>query len=342
LNIGNNQNIRSIDWSPDDTQLIATSEAGVVRIWSVPSDIPARFTPDDTLAAHEGRVNGAIWNSTGDQLATIGDDGVLSLWTAADHASVLQLGGLHNASITSVAWGPGPVSIATGGCDGSVALIDVASQRVTQQLTGHHGCVSGLAFSVDGQYLWSADTTGRLRVWDLATYAVVAERENLHAGRINALIATDGARFVTTGADGILQIWRYETETGSLKEVIAQTVSNAQITAADWNMSDNTLFTGSAAGRIQLWNTPFDTNANVEFGQSSAAIVALDANRTTRYLAGIDQNGCLTLWTISTAEKLFAECEPSARAYRSLDWSPNTDVLATSTEQGDIIFWHVP
>ena len=334
--------IRSLDWSPDGTELAVAMDTGAVEIWPVPSALPVRFVSGDTWTAHNERVNLMTWDAAGDRLATVGDDGTLVVWDAASHKKLFAQGGDDSTQVSSVAWMPGSDGLAIGRCDGSIVLIDMDRQNVAQQMSGHQDCVNQLAFSPDGRYLWSTDTTGQLFVWTQAGMyeAVLMERKNLSAGSSRALISTGGTQFVTVDEAGVLQIWTYE-QTGLQTDPEPPTVTNP-VTAGSWNASENALLIGDAAGGIAVWHWPFSSNTRDKFSQLPAAVQAVGGSPTGRYLAGIDQNGCLTFWAAATAEKLWVQCEPSGQTYSRLAWSPSVDDLAAGTEQGQVVFWHVP
>lgn len=341
LDIGNNQSIRSIDWSPDGVQLMAVTETGSAKIWTIPTTIPERLTVNQTLAGHAGSVNQMAWDASGGRMATFGSDNIVTVWDTINKEQLFELSDISTANLASLAWRADPAAIAVGDCNGMISLVDAASQRVTQQLTGHQGCVSGLAFGPDGQLLWSADSTGTLRIWNLDTFEVLLERQNLQPDAITDLIVPDGTHFATIGAEGSLRLWGYEA--GQLQPITTQTAANTMYADIAWNPRNNTLLSSDGAGRIRRWSDPFGSIAGVEFVQDQAGIKSLAVNQTGEYLAAIDEDQCLTLWAIQTAERLFQNCDAFAQGHTVLAWSPgDAVVLVTGTEQGEIVFWQVP
>src|SRR5262245_19341509 len=72
----------------------------------------------------------------------------------------------HEGAVTAVALAPDGRSLASGGDDEVVCVLDVASGRERHQLNGHRGRVAALAFAPDGKVLASGGRDGSVCLWD--------------------------------------------------------------------------------------------------------------------------------------------------------------------------------
>jgi WD40 repeat protein len=69
--------------------------------------------------------------------------------------------------LTSLVFSHSGNLIVAGTVDGKILLIDFAELEFLTTLTGHHGAVERLIFSLDGQYLFSGSADGTVRTWGL-------------------------------------------------------------------------------------------------------------------------------------------------------------------------------
>jgi WD40 repeat protein len=90
---------------------------------------------------------------------------VISGWTAPD----------TTGGVTALAFSRAMLATCQG--NGSISLRDLAIRTLTTTLTDPRGFVNGapaVAFSPDGALLAAGDASGHLRLWDAATFKVIA------------------------------------------------------------------------------------------------------------------------------------------------------------------------
>lgn len=106
---------------------------------------------------------------------------------------------------------PDGATLALGGADGAITLLNVADGR-QRTLRGHNGAVFDLVFSPDGAWLASADVAGTVQVWDLAGGTPL--RTITHPAPIRDLaFSPDGAALATAADDGVPRIWSLRDDT---------------------------------------------------------------------------------------------------------------------------------
>lgn len=120
-----------------------------------------------TLAGHDGAVMAVAISSTGEWIATGGDDRLIRLWSASTGRLVQTWSG-HSWSVVALAFLPGDQTLVSGSWDGTVKLWDLTPQPMRPKpstLVGHTDAVTAIAVSSDGQMIVSASRDGTLRCW---------------------------------------------------------------------------------------------------------------------------------------------------------------------------------
>lgn len=88
------------------------------------------------------------------------------------------------------------------GVDYTIRLFRVGNRYSDQELTGHSGRVSGVAFCADGRTLATCSWDATVRLWDLAT-GKETTRFPLSVGQLQSIAASpDGTRLAVGGIDG--------------------------------------------------------------------------------------------------------------------------------------------
>ncbi|PNG93961.1 Vegetative incompatibility protein HET-E-1, partial [Tetrabaena socialis] len=83
----------------------------------------------------------------------------------------------HTNGVTSVAFSPDRLHLASGSWDDNLRLWDATTRQCTATLMGHTEDVNSVAFSPDGRQLASGSGDKTLRLWDTATGQCVATLE---------------------------------------------------------------------------------------------------------------------------------------------------------------------
>lgn len=105
----------------------------------------------------------------------------------------------------SAALAPGGGTVAVGGTDGTVRLLDVATGRVTATLAGPRW-VDAVAFSPDGTTLAVADG-GTVRLWDVASLRATATLFARGFGVYLVAFGGGGTTLAVCEGDGFLRRW---------------------------------------------------------------------------------------------------------------------------------------
>ncbi|WP_160299515.1 WD40 domain-containing protein [Leptolyngbya iicbica] len=156
----------SIAWQPQGTQL-AIGDGEPIRLIAMEEDSPIL-----NLSGHIGPLNDLEFQADGQVLASASDDRTARLWDATTGETLQVLTG-HTDVVWDVTFAPessltvlNDLYLATGSADNTIKLWG-ADGTLHTTLDRHTAKVLRLAFSPDGQYLFSASNDNTVIRWDL-------------------------------------------------------------------------------------------------------------------------------------------------------------------------------
>ena len=167
---------------------------------------------------HTARVNRLASDAQGRLIATVSNDKSLRLWArdSGEPLGVLRVpmeagdeGALYAVALSA----DGSLAVAAGNTGASwgdgvtLYLFDVKAQRLKARLPGQPQVLNDLAFSPDGRFVAGAfGGTAGIRVWDSASFKLVAE-DSAYEARVSALAFAPDGRLATASFDGNVRVY---------------------------------------------------------------------------------------------------------------------------------------
>lgn len=200
-------------FSPDGKHLAVGgtfARSGMVQLFEV---LPDGLKDRTSFRVDQEDVSCLAFSSDGRSLIAGGENGTLTSWDLVEQRVHMRPG--HAVALLALDFSPDGKTLATGGADFCVRLIDPDTERVQAMWPAHEQAITAVAFSPDGQALATASFDRTVKVWDVRTRRL---RWTLagHQTEVRAVkFAADGLSLASGGGQvdraGEIILWNLET-----------------------------------------------------------------------------------------------------------------------------------
>ena len=291
---GHASKVNTVAFSPDGSLIASAGADRSIKIWD-----PRTGEMRSELSGALASVNSVAFSPGGQAIASAGDNGKVLIWDLASGQPRELVGHDARVKVNCVAYNPAaPAVVATASDDGTARVWEVASRKELQQLNGHTGPITSVAYSPDGDAIATVGADKQVRIWDAGTGN--GRTPPLSNSRPVTAMAYSprraSARMVTVDEGATVRIWdltsrRYqEPEEGHEDSVCAVAFrldGSAFATASDdqtiliWDAAtgrpvkrlrghrgpvssvayrgDGTIVSGGRDGTVRVWKSDTDT-----------------------------------------------------------------------------------
>ncbi len=238
--------------------LYTGADDGSIKRWDLETGLV-----DETFLGHARTVTSVASAPDGSRVASVSGDGTLRLWDAAQGRE-FSAAGERAGSIWAMPVSPDGAFLAMNGPDGAIAIWDTQRGIVARRFDG--GLESDLndaGFSPDGRRLIGCNWDDTVRVWDIATGAVVFDLAGFEGGSNGCGFSPDGRFAVAGSTRNAVFVW--DAESGDL---VRKLEHDGGVSKVAFDASGRTLAAGQSDGRLILWN--------VDDGSQRASLTAHD------------------------------------------------------------------
>lgn len=244
--------IGGLEFLPGGKQLLSIHEKHAVALWEVDSG--------KLIRKFEGldRGKAIAFDPVHRRIALPGPGKVVCLRDLETGKEIKKLG-RYKQNLQCLAFSPDGEWLAYGdGWDplpnrtppGQLKLCHVESGKIIQ-LNGHkHMGIYGVAFSPDGQKLYSVGGGGI--IWDVPSGKRLARLEGHQSAVFSVAVSSDGRTIATGSMDKTVRLW--DSETGELRLTLEG--HPYWVTAVAFNHDSTQLVSSSYDGQVFFWNAP--------------------------------------------------------------------------------------
>jgi len=187
--------------------------------------------------------------------------------------------------------------LAVGGGIGEadIRLLDAATGRELNRLTGHGSWISSLVFVADGATLLSASADQTIRQWDVASGRLLGTLRGHRLEVWSLALLADQATIVSGSKDGMVKVWN---RADFQEERTPVTLPEG---ARSWHFSadSRSVFTVGARGRVSRWQGPEFQQEEPLFNLPRGGFGTRFSADGRRLLAG-GNNGAVQIWNLET------------------------------------------
>lgn len=351
--------------------LMSASADGSIKLWT-PHSLPKSLL----LQGHETAITCAVWERHG--FASASEDLTILLWphqakdynklsSTAKASPVKPLHTLrgHTAKISSIAFSPNGMQMASASHDKSVIIWDTYSH---QQLQCLHSChkdwVNTCTFSGgSSDFLLTGSNDFTLKLWDLKT-ATAKTTFRGHTSAINSVALSHGC-VVSAASDGSVKVWTHkgvelttlhchkQTANACLIDVPGQKDSSS----TDWadivadeetdlsskkavQLTEIQVLTGSDDGTVGVWKPFIPNEVAALIGHTDRVLSVTSTLNNTLISSAAD--GSIRLWMpdLSASQaslELLSRAEGHTGAVTSCTLSPS--IAVSAGRDGCFIVW---
>ncbi|MFO0850788.1 MAG: protein kinase [Gemmataceae bacterium] len=230
-----------VAFAPDGRTLASASHDRTVKLWDTEDGRPRA-----TLEGHTDAVRCLAVSPDGRTLATGSQDRTLKLWDVATRSEKYSLPE-GDDWVSYVAFAPDGATFAVPR-DGRVCVHETATGKLVLSIADAER-LRAFAFAPDGRTLATADMTGELGLWDVAT-GVARARLGGHTDEVWALAySPDGKTLASAGKDGIVRLWQAATG----RQLLAFQEIPAWVHSLAFSPDGTVLAAALHDGTVRLW-----------------------------------------------------------------------------------------
>jgi periodic tryptophan protein 2 len=203
---GHLDSMNSLVYSPDGQKIVTTSDDGKVKVWDVKSGFCIV-----TFTEHTSGVTACQFAKKGSVLFTSSLDGSVRAWDLIRYRNFRTFTAPSRLSFSCLAVDPSGEVVCAGSPDSfDIHVWSVQTGQLLDQLSGHEGPVSALAFAADGNHLASGSWDRTVRLWSIFGRTQTSEPLQLVSDVLNVAFRPDGKQVAASTLDGQLTFWAVE------------------------------------------------------------------------------------------------------------------------------------
>ena len=266
--------VTCVGFSPDESRLITGGWDGTVRIWR--TDTGQQLL----VLSHAGIINSAQFSPDGATVITADDtSGAMTIWDAATGERLQSLRARGAIVVPRIT----PDGAQVVAISGSSGIVRWNTRTWTVDAETDTGVPLGrmAAMSPDGSTLITANDSGQVRFWSVASLRERVPTSSAHSGLVSAIeFSPDGATMATASFDGSVRLWDWRAGTA----IAVLRSHQGWIGAIAFSPDGRRIVTGGHDGTVKFWST-FDRQELVSFQRHRDLVSGLAFTRDGRLLA---------------------------------------------------------
>nr|POE87455.1 periodic tryptophan protein 2 like [Quercus suber] len=200
---GHFDGMNTLTYSPSGDRIITCADDGKVKVWDTASGFCIV-----TFTEHTSGVTACEFAKRGNVLFTASLDGSIRAFDLIRYRCFRTFTAPKRLSFSSIAVDPSGEVVAAGSLDDfDVHIWSVQTGQLLDQLSGHEGPISSLAFAPNGGNLVSGSWDRTVRVWSIFARTQTSEPLQLQADVLCVAVSPDSKQISVSSLDGQVTFW---------------------------------------------------------------------------------------------------------------------------------------
>ncbi|WP_229425988.1 WD40 domain-containing protein [Lusitaniella coriacea] len=328
--------INSVNFSPNDQYLVTASEDGTAQIWDI---LEEPFLKETFFQGQRHPVKTAIFSPDGKFLAIAGANGTIKLWDVSglywnrskgifairskSSSTLLNEFNGHRGSVNDISFAPDGQYLATVGADGTIRLWTLPKNEISQW-DGDIRSPYWVSFSPNGKILATAGRGG-VQLWDIYGQALAKLAHPEDVWSIS--FSPDGKNLATAGEDGFIRIWNLSGQQ------LAEWKGHQDIIRwVEFSPDEQYIATASADNTAKLWSK--SGQQILELTDHQAGVWSASFSPDGKSLVTVGEDSSIRLW--STSGSLISQYESNQKHLYWAIFSPDGQYIATAGSSKDV------
>jgi periodic tryptophan protein 2 len=206
--------LNALAYTPDAQKIATCADDGKIKLWDVQSGFCSV-----TFTEHTGAVTACEFGKRGHVLFTASLDGSVRAWDLLRYRNFRTFTAPSRLGWSCIAVDPSGEVVAAGSHEtDAIHIWSVQTGQLLDQMAGHEGPVSSLAFTPDGTSLVSGSWDNTIRIWSIFARQQTSEPLTLQANVLALAVRPDSKQIAVSTLDGQLSFWSIgdAVQTGTL------------------------------------------------------------------------------------------------------------------------------
>ncbi|ETO13845.1 hypothetical protein RFI_23522 [Reticulomyxa filosa] len=279
---GHSDCVKSVNFSPDGTKFISSSDDKTIKIWDIESGNVIQ-----ELKGHLDSVNDAQFSPDGNMIISCSCDSTIRLWDAKTGIEKKRLEG-HTYSVVKAQLSPDGCTVVSGS-DLTIKIWDTRSGQNLQTTEKHLDGINDIQISPDGQKIASADDYS-ISLWNMAGERLrILEVDIGYIKKVQ--FSSDSSSVLAGTTDGAIRIW----DVVSGRQVKKLGGYFDRFNYVKYFPDETMIVSCSSDNTIRLWDVKFGVEIQKLEGHSDI-VTAVDISLDGDVIVSSSNDKTIRLW----------------------------------------------
>lgn len=204
--------------------------------------------------------------------------------------------------ISAVSVIPTTTRVVCGTEIGEMFIMDIESNDLVAQITGHSTYVQCITVSKDGALIASCSHDKTVRLWHAITFDQLCEPLTGHTRSVYCVAISDDCKYVASGSeDDTVRLWDVQRGCSIGNPLNGHSYS---VTSVAFSANGVYLVSGSGDHSIRVWQIPFGEPLGTPFVGHNSYVDSICVSPDSRYILSASDDQTVRVWDFNSQQQL--------------------------------------